>query len=161
MKKLILTIAATLVTVAVFAQGTVTFNNTAFNKVSLGVQGSASATWTAAPTVLQTYRFGLLYGIGQSTSLSLAPSFGVNSTSVTGIIADPANNSGQLVAFQIPGTVANQTDVWIQIIGYNYQYAADFAAARAAALDNTGTHYFGQTAVINAGPLGASKEVGS
>jgi len=162
MKKLILTIAATLVTVGVFAQGTVTFNNTGFNKISTGVSGSASSTWTVMATGLQTFRFGGLYGIGQSTSLTfITASFGVNSTSVAGIIADPANNSGQLVAFQIPGTVANQTDVWFQIVGYNYSFGTDWVAAKAAANDNSGTKFFGQSPVINVGPLGASTGPGT
>jgi len=162
MKKLLLTIAATLVTIGVFAQGTITFNNGSFNKISTGIQGSASSTWTVAPTTLQTFRYGLFYGIGQSTSLTwLTESYGVNSTSVAGIIANPVNNSGTLTGFQIPGTSPNETDVWIQIVGYNSSFGTDWAAAKAAANDNSGTKFFGQTTVVNALALGPATGPGA
>jgi len=158
MKKLLLTIAATLLTVGVFAQGTITFNNGSFNKISSGVQGSSSAGWTVmAASPASNMVFALFYGIGQSTSLTfLQNSFGVNSTSVAGIIANPVNNSGTLTGFQIPGTSPNEADVWIQIVGYNWSYQNDWAAAKAAALDNSGTKFYGASPIINAGLLGPS-----
>jgi hypothetical protein len=54
----------------------------------------------------------LFYGIGQSTSLTFdTAAYGVNSTSVAGIIANPLNDYGTLSAFPIPGTYYKEADV--------------------------------------------------
>ena len=151
MKKLIITTAATLVTVAAFAQGTVAFSNGAFNKISSGETGSASSTWSLVPTTAGLINYGLFYGLGQSTTLSLVPTLGVNSTANAGVIA---NSGGTTIgALAVPLSTVGESDVWIQIKGWSASYGTDWAAAQAGAAIGNG--YFGTTgAAINVGPLG-------
>jgi hypothetical protein len=161
MKKLLITMAATLVAVAAFAQGTVTFNNGGLNKVSLGVTGSASSTWTVMPTTPGGYVFGLFYGNGgNSTALTFISSLmGVNSTATAGVIADPSDAVSAMNAFKIPGSLENATDTWIKMVGYTASFGTNYVAAQAAA--NAGTAYFGSTPIINALALGASTGPGA
>jgi hypothetical protein len=163
MKKLLITMAATRVAVAAFAQGTVTFNNGGLNKVSLGVTGSASSTWTVMPATPGGYVFGLFYGNGgNSTALTFISSvMGVNSTTAAGVIADPSDAVSAMNAFKIPGSLENAADTWIQMVGYNASFGTNWVAAQAAYNAATPGDYWGQTPVINALNLGASTGPGA
>jgi hypothetical protein len=149
MKKLLVTTAATLMTVAVFAQGTVYFSNGAFNKISSGDQGSASGTWAAMPVTAGLLNFGLFYGTGatQPATLSFAGVSGYNSTVNAGVIVNAAG--GAVTALPIPGTTPGETDVWIQIAGWTATFGTNWAGAKAAAQTIKGD-YWGQSAVVNA-----------
>lgn len=152
MKKLLVTTAATLFTVAAFAQGTVAFSNGGFNKISTGEEGSAPATWAVMSTTPGLYNFGLFYGFGQSTSLTfLSTTLGMNGT-VAGVIQNAAGAS--ITALAIPGSTVGQADVWVQIAGWSASFGSDWAAAKAAEKTTPGV-FFGDTGnPINVGPLG-------
>jgi hypothetical protein len=159
MKKLLITTSATLLTVAVFAQGTVIFSNGALNKISNGVAGSASSTWTVVPATAGLFNFGLFYGTGatQPGSLTFLGSVsGVNSAANAGLIVN-TTGSGGINALGIPGTTPGETDVWIQVAGWSHSFGTDWAAAQTAAATTAGD-YFGRSTVINvaanAGGLG-------
>jgi hypothetical protein len=157
MKKLLITTAATLITVAAFAQGTVFFSNSGFEKVSSGVAGSAASTWAFVPATAGLINYGLFYGTGATqpgTLTFLGSVSGVNSTSTAGVIASPLDGVSSISILGIPGTVGNQANVWVQIAGWTASFGTDWAAAKAAAATTAGD-YFGQTAVVNALPLGA------
>jgi hypothetical protein len=150
MKKLLITTAATFVTVAVFAQGTVFFSNNAFEKISSGVKGSAASTWTVVPAAANLLNFGLFYGTGATapgTLTFLGSVSGVNSSSGTaGLIVN--TSGGQITALQIPGTTPNQANVWVQVAGWTASFGTDWAAARTAA-DIGNNNYFGTSPVVN------------
>jgi hypothetical protein len=150
MKKLLITTAATLATVAVFAQGTVYFSNNAFERISSGVSGSAASTWTAVPATAGLFNFGLFYGTGaaQPAALTFLGSVsGVNSASSAGIIVNTSGSS--ITALGIPGTTPGQTTVWVQVAGWSSSFGTDWAAAQAAAATTAGD-YFGSSKVLNA-----------
>ena len=152
MKKLLITAAATLVTVAAFAQGTVYFSNGAFNKISSGAAGSAAGTWAAIPGTAGLINYGLFYGTGatQPAALTFLGSIsGVNSTANPGVIASAAGTP--VTALGIPGTTPGQTTVWVQIAGWSASFGTDWAAAQAAAATTQGD-YFGESKVINVAP---------
>jgi uncharacterized membrane protein (DUF485 family) len=156
MKKLLISSAATLFTVAALAQGTVIFSNSALYKNSLGDLGSAASTWIAVPAVAGSINYGLFYGIGQSTSLTfLSSTLGVNSTLTPGVIASSADGTSSLNLVQIPGTssLGGDANVWFQVKGWSASFGTDWAAAQVAAQTTHGD-YFGQTAIVNAQPLG-------
>jgi len=152
MKKLLITTAATLVTVGVFAQGTVWFSNNGFQKISSGVTGSAASTWTVVPATANLLNFGLFYGTGatQPGSLTFLGSVsGVNSASSAGLIV---NTSGTAVnALQVPGTTPGQANVWVQLAGWTSSFGTDWAAAQAAAAAG-GNNYFGTSRIVNVAP---------
>jgi hypothetical protein len=160
MKKLLVTTAATLMTVAVFAQGTVYFSNGAFNKISSGALGSASSTWALMPATAGALDFGLFYGTGttQPATLSFAGVSGYNSTANAGVIANATG--GAITALPIPGTTPGEADVWIQIAGWTATFGTNWVAAKAAAQTTTGD-YWGQSPVVNAGSLGPTTGPGA
>ena len=72
MKKLLICTAATLLTVAAFAQGNIVFfSNSGFEKISSGLLGSAPSTWTVVPTTAGLVNYGLFYGVGATQPRSL------------------------------------------------------------------------------------------
>src|ERR1035437_29580 len=154
MKKLFFTSAATLLAVAAFAQGTVAFSNDALKKISSGQLGSASGTWLVVPTTAGLINYGLFYGIGQSSSLTLAAPLGVNSTLTAGVIANSSDTTSLLSVFSVPGTIANETDVWLQIRGWSASFGSNWAAAQTGAASGNG--YFGQTPLLNVASIGAA-----
>ena len=152
MKKLLITTAATLFTVAAFAQGTVFFSNGAFQKISSGVFGSAVSTWLAVPATTNLLNFGLFYGTGatQPASLTFLGSVsGVNSGVNPGIITGLTGNP--ITSLPVPGTTPGQTTLWIQVAGWSASFGTDWAAAKAASATTVGD-YFGNTTVINVAP---------
>lgn len=152
MKKLLLTIGLVTAGSLAYGQGTVAFSNNAFNRVSTQTVG-VPASLTSASTVLGTFSYGLFYGIGESTSLSLLTSqFGVNSTSTAGVISSPADSKTALNLVGITGTAGAQANVYLQFAGWSASYGSDWAAAKAGA--NIGNGYFGTTPIILAPPLG-------
>ena len=166
MKKLLITAAATLLTVAVFAQGTVFFSNGALNKISTGAYNSAASTWAAVPTTMGgQLNFGLFYGTGATapaTLTFLGSVSGVSSSANAGIIN---LNGSPVTAVSIPGSPAGSQNVWIQIAGWSSSFGTDWAAARAASLTTQGD-FFGQTAAVvnvanGAGGLGPSTGPGA
>lgn len=156
MKKLFLIAGLVAAGSLAYGQGTVAFSNNGFYRISTGEAGSASSTWVQATTTPNTYNFGLFYGIGGSSSLTLLTSqLGVNSTANGGVIASSIDGVSALGVVGIPGTVANQSDVWLQVKGWSASFGTDWSAAQTAALTTPGA-YFGQTAIVNALPLGAA-----
>jgi len=153
MKKILVTIAASLLCIAAFAQGTVNFDNTIY-KISSGVMGGT--TFSAVPTTSSgLIQYGLFYGIGQSTSLTLASPLGVNSTSTTGVIASSTDSRTKMNVYALASAPANSTDVWVQIGGWSYSFGTNWEAAQTASLDGSGLFYFGTSAVVNINALGA------
>ena len=154
MKKLLITTAATLVSVAVFAQGTVYFSNNAFQKISSGTVGSAASTWTVVPATANLLNFGLFYATGATQPQPGALTFlgsvsGVNSATSAGLIVNTSGAS--ITALGIPTTSPGQANVWVAIAGWSGSFGTDWAAAKASALTTTG-NYFGQSPVINVAP---------
>jgi hypothetical protein len=150
MKKLLVTTAATLMAVAVFAQGTVYFSNNAFEKISSGLAGSASSTWAAMPATAGLLDFGLFYGTGasQPATLSFLGVVGQNSATSPGLIVNASGSS--ITALPIPGTTPGEADVWVQIAGWTATFGTNWAGAKASAqVMNSGT-YYGESAVVNA-----------
>jgi hypothetical protein len=129
------TLAATLLScsaLVAFGQGTVAFSNPLLCRISTG-QSPDLGTTAPVPTTPGFLEYGLFYGIGQSTSLTLLTAqFGVNSTSVAGLIASPADSKTPLTVVPIPGTNPNETDVWLQVKAWSAFYGTDWVAARAA-----------------------------
>jgi hypothetical protein len=146
MKKLLITTAATLFTVAAFAQGSVYFSNTGLEKMSSGASGGP---YTAVSAVSATVDYGLFYGIGESTSLTfLSTQIGVNSTSTAGVIANPTDSKSALTSVDIPGTSPGETDVYVQMAGWS----ASFGSAGYQAASTTPNAYFGASTIINVAP---------
>jgi len=145
MKKLVLTIALVGAVTAAFAQGTVQFSNGTLSRLSLITPGVS----TVQIPLTASINFGLFYGIGQSTSLTLSPALGVNSTSSLGIIANPSDGKSTMLAYQIPGTAQNETDVWIQIKGWDASFGSDWVAG------SKNGNWFGASVIRNVGALGA------
>ena len=132
MKKLLICTAATLLTVAAFAQGTVFFSNSGFEKISSGLLGSAPSTWTVVPTTAGLVNYGLFYGVGatQPSSLTFLGVEGVNSTSTAGVIANPADGTSAVTVLAIPGATGGAANVWVQIAGWSASLGTDWAASQ-------------------------------
>ena len=133
-------------------QGTVQFNNGATTRISTAqtFDGTTPVAGTAAwvPTTPGLLEYGLFYGIGQSTSLTLLTSqFGVNSTSAVGVIADAADAHSSMNQVPIPGTFPYDTDVFFQVLAWTGSFGTDWVSARAAYLTVGG--YWGQSAIVD------------
>jgi hypothetical protein len=138
---------------AAFGQGTVTFSNGTLHRLS------TARTWdytNGVPGVLAPFptslslEFGLFYGIGESTSLTLLTSqFGVSSSTGVGLIASPADSQTPLTLVSIPGTSPGETDVWLQVAGWSAAYGTDYIAARNAFLALNTSAWWGQSAIAN------------
>jgi hypothetical protein len=97
--------------------------------------------------------YGLFYGIGatQPATLTFLGVKGVNSTSVTGVIASPIGGVSPITSLQIPGTFPGETDVWVQIAGWSASYGTDWAAAQANRQTDP-SDFFGTSPIINVAP---------
>jgi len=154
MKKLMVTIALVAAVSLAYGQGTVQFSNGAFYKISTETTGNSASLAPAADTA-GLFSYGLFYGIGESTSLTLLTSqFGVNSTVNTGLIASPADNATPLNVVGIPGTTGGEADVYLQVAGWSASYGSNWQAAETGAPNGNG--YFGETPVILGPALGAA-----
>ena len=132
-----------------FGQGTVDFSNGFLYRISTAVPGSLLPP-TPVPTTPGLIEYGLFFGIGQSTSLTLLTSqFGVNSTSVAGLIASPADSRTALTLVPIPGTSPNEKDVWFRMAGWSASFGTDFVAAHNAFLAGNTIAWWGQSAIAN------------
>ena len=113
-------LAATLVACSALVacgQGTVAFSNGTLYRISGGALNYSNLppSIEPAPTSL-SLEYGLFYGIGESTSLTLLTSqFGVSSTTGNGLIANPADSVSPLTVVGIPGTTPGETDIWLQV----------------------------------------------
>jgi hypothetical protein len=132
-------------TFGAFPQGTVRFSNGALSLIS--------EVELVDPPPVSTTRFlayGLFYGIGESTSLTLLTSqLGVSSTTGAGLIASPADSVSALNLVGIPGTTPGETDVWLQMAGWSAIYGTDYVAAHNAYLAFNGNNWWGQSAIAN------------
>ena len=128
--------------VAAPGQGTVQFSNGAFSRIFI------FPDILVVPTPQPWLNFGLFYGIGESTSPSLLPQLGVNSTITAGVIANSSDGKSAMNTVQLPGTVPGETDVWIQVKGWDASFGTDWPAAI------TQGSWFGQTTIVNVGALG-------
>jgi hypothetical protein len=149
MKKLIVTLALVAAGSLAYGQGTVQFSNGGFYKISTEtVVAGVPDPATLAPAT-GAFSYGLFYGIGESTSLTLLTSqFGANSTVNTGLIASPADNATPLNTVGIPGTSGGQANVYLQVAGWSATFGTDWAAAQAASTAGTAGAYFGETPVL-------------
>jgi hypothetical protein len=130
-------------TVGAFAQGTVHFSNNALYLISEEVLLDPQPATASL-------EYGLFYGIGESTSLTLLTAqFGVNSTTGAGLIASPADSRSALSLVGIPGTTPNETDVWLQMAGWSAIYGTDYVAAHNAFLAFNTSAWWGQSAIAN------------
>jgi hypothetical protein len=149
------TLAATLIAcsaLAAFGQGTVVFSNNSLYRIStaFGLDYSSNAvpgTLAPAPTSV-ALEYGLFYGIGESTSLTLLTSqFGVSSTTGAGLIASPIDSQTLLNLVSIPGTSPGETDVWLQVAVWSSIYGTNYVAAHNAFLAGNYKFYWGQSAI--------------
>jgi hypothetical protein len=155
------TLAATLIAcsaLVAFGQGTVTFSNNSLYRIStaFGLDYSSNAvpgTLAPAPTSV-ALEYGLFYGIGESTSLTLLTSqFGVSSSTGDGLIASPADSQTPLTLVSIPGTSPGETDVWLQMAAWSASFGTDYIAAHNAFLAGITNFYtstwWGQSKIAN------------
>jgi hypothetical protein len=162
MKNFLASTALLCSSLAALGQGTVQFSNITLYKISTSLTGDLITPLppnSLVPTTGGFLEYGLFYGIGQSTSLTLLTSqFGVNSTTGAGLIANPSDSVSALNLVSIPGTTPNETDVWIQVQAWSGQYGTNYAAARAAFLSLSGPPYasWGQSDIVNVNGLGAT-----
>jgi hypothetical protein len=148
-------LAATLIAcsaLAAFGQGTVIFSNGTLYRISTGGSGivsPANGPPNPVPTAV-ALEYGLFYGIGESTSLTLLTSqFGVSSSTGAGLIASPADRVSPLNLIQIPGTSPGETDVWLQVAGWSAVFGTNYIAAHYSFLASIYTTYWGQSAIVN------------
>jgi hypothetical protein len=144
MKKLIISCSLIAAASLGFAQGTVQFSNGALSRISLVTPGVSTI---AVPTSA-SLNFGLFYGISQSTSLALLAQPGMNSTSSAGVIVNPSDRKTPMVSVPIPGTTPGETDVWIQIKGWDSSFGSDWQAASLSGA------WYGESSIRNVYTLG-------
>lgn len=136
MKKLLLTTCLAAAISAAYGQGTIALNNGALSKISLAQTTDGTNVTAGTVAVMPTtanLEFGLFFGIGESTSLTLLTSqFGVNSSSAVGIIANSSDKISAMPTVGIPGTNPGETDVWMQVRAWSASFGTDWAAAQAA-----------------------------
>lgn len=158
MKKLVLTTTLALATTFAFAQGTVQFSNGTLSRLSVHTLGDTAAAVQIPLTTAGAYTFGLFYGIGSSSSMTLLTSqFGVNSTSSLGIIANPSDNRSPMTAVGIPGTLPGDANVWIAVAGWTTgTFGTDWAGAQSAFQGGAPGVGFRMSDAVNVGALGAS-----
>jgi hypothetical protein len=137
---------------ATLGQGTVQFSNTSLSKLStVEILGTPAVV----PTTPGLIQYGLFYGIGQSTSLTLLTSqFGVNNTVTDGLIANPVDGSSPMNVVPIPGTSGGDTDVWVQVLAWSASFGTDYVSAHQAFLAEAGPVFWGQSHVVNLNGLG-------
>jgi hypothetical protein len=141
-------------TLAALGQGTVEFSNIALFRLSL-YAGAGLANPVLVPADPGLFEYGLFYGIGESTSLTVLTSqFGVNSTSSAGLIANPADSASPMVTVPIPGTNPGETDVWVQVAGWSASYGTNYVAAHQAFLSLNTSAWWGQSGIANINALG-------
>ena len=146
-------LAATLIAcsaLAAFGQGTVIFSNGALYRISTGDPGIVSSPPVNPVPTSVTLEYGLFYGIGESTSLTLLTSqFGVSSSTGAGLIASPADSVSPLFLVPIPGTSPNETDVWLQVAAWSAVFGTNYIAAHYFFLAGNISAWWGQSAIAN------------
>ena len=146
-------LAATLIAcsaLAAFGQGTVSFSNGALYRISTGDPGIVSSPPANPVPTSVTLEYGLFYGIGESTSLTLLTSqFGVSSSTGDGLIASPADSQTPLTLVSIPGTSPGETDVWLQMAAWSASFGTDYIAAHNAFLAFDYRVWWGQSKIAN------------
>jgi hypothetical protein len=150
MKKLFLTLGLVAAGTLAYGQGTIYLQNSVSTPVKIVPTGGAAAN---VPTTAGLMNYGVFYGTS-SSSLSLSPILGVNSTTSTGIILA---GSGSSTAYQIPGSVGAGDVYWLQIKGWTASFGSDWQTA-----STTQGAYFGQTdirQVTLAGPAGPGTQI--
>jgi hypothetical protein len=168
MKKLLITTAATLLTVAAFGQGTVYFSNSAQTQVSSGAYGSASSTWLVVSKTSGLLDYGLFWGYSANGTFSLATPVGANSTSTAGIIANISNSKNAITGEQIDtdNSSPGDTSYFVKVEGWSASLGtAGYLTAPAQSLVSNSGIYFGTTPVVNlaadAGGLGPTTGPGA
>ena len=165
MKKLLLTIGLATAASLAFGQGTVQFSNGTLYRLSTAQTPDAGVTTTnkaQVPITAGLIEYGLFYGIGESTSLTLLTGqYGVNSTTGLGLIASPTDGHSALTLVGIPGTSGGETDVFAQMVAWAGQYGTDYATAKNHYLAGDTTSFWGQSAIVNLPGLGATTGPGA
>jgi hypothetical protein len=140
-------------TVTALGQGTVQFSNGLFSRLSTTSIPSGGYSVAPVPPTPGLVNYGLFYGLGESTSLSLL-SLGVNSTTAAGFIADPSDGKSAITTVPVPGTVTGETDVFVQVLGWSGSFGSDWASAKAAFNAQTPYVFYGASTIVNIGVLG-------
>lgn len=125
MKKLLLTLGLMAAVTAVYAQGTINFQNSFLTPIKLSVQNT-DGTWGAAVNVPTTVAvdYGVFAG-SSAGSLTFVSPLLPSSTATAGLVAAPTT------AFAIPGSNAGETTWFVQVKGWSASYGTDWAAAQA------------------------------
>ncbi len=154
MKNILLTLAFLAVVMASYGQGTITFVNGTLTKFKLFDDGVGTAQ-ADIPTST-ALNFGVFFGTS-SSSLSLNPVTPMATMSTTAGIITVVSGS----AYQLPGTNPNDTP-FMQVRAWSSSFGSDWAAARAA-FDSQSVSgvLYGETAIVQIGPLGASSGPGT
>ena len=144
MRKTFVTVLLLCSAAAAFAQGTVQFSNGALSRVSMGPPGGPYV----AIALTESFNFGLFHGIGESTSLTfLSTQMGMSSTANEGISANPTDRKTALNTVEIPGATPGETDVWIQVKGWDSSFGTDWVTALQQV-----TLWVGVSSIRNVGP---------
>ena len=165
MKKVLLTLTLAATIASAYGQGSVAFSNGALYRHSIWQSGFPDAeAQVPVPTTPGLLKYGLWYGVGSAAAVdtSAAPwVIGVNSTVYPGAIVSAVDGTTFLNNVSLgPETSVNESDIWMQIIGWSAQYP-DWQSARAAWLDRTPDVLFATTEVMNILPLGNPLITGS
>jgi len=143
-------------------QGTVQFSNPALYRISTDWVADGLGYLSApVPTTPGLITYGLFYGLGQSTSLTLLTSqMGANSTVTAGVIASSTDSSTFLGTVPIPGTQSNESDVWVQFAGWSAAYGTNYVAAHMAFVSGGTAAYWGTSRIVNVQALGPTSGPG-
>jgi hypothetical protein len=133
--------------VAVFAQGTINFQNSFLTAISLRISngdGLYGPSFPVPTTALVVY--GVFYGTSAG-SLTLASPLFPNSTGAAGVIAAPTT------AFAIPGSNPGDSRWFVQVRGWSAPYGTDWQYAQIAFNDDLGV-IWGESAIASGFALG-------
>jgi hypothetical protein len=154
MKKLILTMGLVAAVTAVYAQGTINFQNSFLTPISLRIQNTDGTYTTpvAVPTTAGLVDYGVFYG-SASGSLSLVPvttstPLFANSTGAAGVVAAPTT------AFAIPGSNPGDTTWFVQVRGWSASYGTDWSTAQTDFNNGVAKTIWGTSAIASGFALG-------
>jgi hypothetical protein len=154
MKKLLLTLTLVAAVVSAYGQGSVAFSNGLSSKLSTQEPGSPAAQF---PGATASYKFGLWYGLGSAGAVNTAGTpwiLGYNSSTTTGVIASSVDRKTPLSNVSLgTETSVQESDVWVQIKAWSFQYDTWQLAQAAFAAGTTGVGFY-ESPVLNINNLG-------
>ena len=156
MKKLLLSLTLVAAVASAYGQGSINFSGSIGNKLS--VQNTDGTGLAQVGMTAGLMNYGVFYAAGATQPATLpffAGLLGVNSTTATGMIANPSD--GKSLMANVPlgaGTSPGQTDIWLQIGAWSGSYGTDWAAAQTAFQAGTAGVAFGLSGIVNINALG-------